>query len=303
MDNASEIFSTAAGGNTLSFSQSPFDTNGAERANSGIDFRHVFGLAFIYELPFYKGQQGILGHVLGGWQLNSTYRYSTGQPYQTIETRFADPFSSSLCDPTATLSGTFDACRPILGNAGLPLNSVGQYCDGTPFTCVIDPTTGTAEPLGTIFQFGDPCFGTFVPASGTTPASGCTPTVISGAHWIVNDNAAAQFLGSPFRGVPRNTLRGEPISTVNMGVFKDVRISERVKVQLQAQAFNLLNTMFRGNPDPVLDDVLAGTPPPFQSVAYNFSGGGNNLEGGGSSNALNDGISRRRLTFGLKLIF
>ena len=297
MDNASEIFSTAAGGNTLSFAQNPFDTSRGERANSGIDFRHIFGLAFIYELPFYKGQNGFLGHVLGGWQLNSTYRYSTGQPYTTIETRFADPLSGSLCDPTATLSGTYDACRPILGNASLPLNSVGIYCDGSAFTCA--DSSGNPLALGTLIPFGDPCFESLA-FTGTSCPVGAP---ISSAHWIVNNNTAAQILGSPFRGVPRNTLRGQPISTVNMGVFKDLKISERVKVQLQAQAFNLLNTMFLGNPDPVLDDVLAGTPPPFQSVAYNFSGGGNNLEGGGSSNTTNDGIGRRRLTFGLKLVF
>jgi hypothetical protein len=268
LDNASEIFSTAAGGNTLSFAQNPFDTNRAERGNSGIDFRHLFGLALVYELPFYKGQQGLLGHVLGGWQLNSTYRYSTGQPYTTIQ--FHD---SGVCDPTSTMSAFYDACRPILSNPGAPLFASGFCTDPTLPDCGIsDFVTGAA-------------------------------TTMSAVHWILNDDTAAAFFGSPYKGVGRNTLRGQPISTVNLGVFKNVKISERVKLQFQAQAFNLLNTMFLGNPDPVLDDVGAGTPPPFQSVAYNFSGGGNNLEGGGSSNATNDGIGRRRLTFGLKLVF
>ncbi|HZQ22858.1 MAG TPA: TonB-dependent receptor [Terriglobales bacterium] len=291
MDNASEIYSTVAGGNTLSFAQNPFNTDRGERGNSGIDFPNVFGLAFIYDLPMYKGQQGWKGHVLGGWQLNSTYRYSTGQPYTTVQTRFADPFSSSLCDPTSVLSGTYDACRPILSNTSLPLDSVGIYCDGTVNTCLNG--SGAALPIGTLVQYGDPCFET-----GT-----CAVTPISAAHWIVNNNTAATLLGTPFRGVGRDTLRGQPISTVNFGLFKNTKLTEKVTLQLQANVFNLLNTQYRGTPDPVLDDVLAGTPPPFQSTAYNFSGGGNNLEGGGNSNVTNDGIGRRRLTLGAKIIF
>ena len=128
-------------------------------------------------------------------------------------------------------------------------------------------------------------------------------------HWIQNENNAAAFFGSPFLGTPRNTLRGDAVSTANLAVFKNFKFGERVSLQFQAQAFNVLNHMFRGVPDPVLDDVTlggaAGIPRAFQSTAYNFSGGGNNLEGGGSStaNATFDGIGRRRLLFGLKIIF
>jgi len=85
----------------------------------------------------------------------------------------------------------------------------------------------------------------------------------------------------------------------------DFKIGERVTLQFQAQAFNLLNTQYRGAPDPVIDDVTLGPPPAFNSTAYNFNGGGNNLEGGGNSSAnlTYDGIGRRRLLFGLKLLF
>jgi hypothetical protein len=80
IDNASEVFSTVGGGNTLGYSQSPFNPGGPERANAGTDFPHVAGVAIVYDLPFYKGQHGFLGHVMGGWQINTTYRYTSGQP-------------------------------------------------------------------------------------------------------------------------------------------------------------------------------------------------------------------------------
>jgi carboxypeptidase family protein/TonB-dependent receptor-like protein len=270
IDNASEIFSTISGGNTLSFAQNPFDTNRAERANSGLDFPHLVGVTMVYELPFHKSQTGLLGHLLGGWQLNTAYRYATGQPYTTIQFH-----NSNLCDPTSTLSGTYDACRPFVSNAGAALNTAGFCTDETLSDCgIADFVTGN-------------------------------PTTLSAVHWVLNDNTAAAFFGSPFAGTPRNTLRGQPISTANLSIYKNTKIGERFTLQFQATAFNIMNTQFRGVPDPVLDDVVAATPPPFQSTAYNFNGGGNNFEGGGtfSSSLTYDGLSRRRLMFGLKLIF
>jgi len=263
IDNASEVFSTVGGGNTLAYAQNPFNPGEAERANSGIDFPHIVGVAVVYNLPFYKAQHGLLGHVLGGWQVNTTYRYTSGQPYTTIQ-RFVN---GSLCDPTGNFGGIYDACRPIVSNAGAPLDTVGQYaCTGlTASTCSLsDFVTGL-------------------------------PTTASAVHWIQNSPAAAIVYGTPFAGVGRNTLRGQDISTANLAFFKNIKVNERLTAQFQAQAFNVLNTQFRGVPDPILDDVTRGS---FQNTNFNSNGG---LTFAG--NIITDGIGRRRLLFGLKLIF
>jgi carboxypeptidase family protein/TonB-dependent receptor-like protein len=285
IDNASEVFSTLAGGNTLAYAQNPFAPGAPERANSGIDFPHVVGVTVVYDLPFYKGQHGYAGHVLGGWQVNTTYRYTSGQPYTAIQ-RYA---TGSLCDPTAVFGGQLDACRPILSNASLPIASVGQYCDGTLATCPTSAGAKTAEPLGTLVSFTDPCLGT-----GNGKGQ-CAVTPITGAHWIHNDPTAAKVVGTPYAGVGRDTLRGQPISAANLAVFKNIKINERVTAQFQAQAFNVLNTQFLGVPDPILDDVATGK---FQSTAFNSNGGGTF-----AGNINTDGIGRRQLLFGLKMIF
>ena len=221
IDNTSEVFSTLGGGNTLGYAQNPFDTSASERANSGIDFPHVVGVAVVYDLPFYKAQHGLLGHVLGGWQVNTTYRYTSGQPYTTIQL-YAN---GSLCDPMGNFGGNYDACRPIVANAAAPLATVGQYnCTGTTAsTCSLtDFVTGL-------------------------------PTTANAVHWIQNNPAAAIVYGTPFAGVGRNTLRGQDISTANLAFFKNIKISEKWTAQFQAQAFNVMNTQFRGVPDPILD--------------------------------------------------
>ena len=282
MDNSSDVFSTAAAGSTVSFAQNPFNTDRGERGNSGFDYRNIFGLAFTYDLPFYKEQHGAIGRLLGGWEMNTTYRYASGQPFTVIQ--FAG--DSTYCDSTGALSAFYDACRPIVSNPAAPLNSVGICTDPAAADCgIID---GAA----------------FLQSGGTT----VVPTTMRAVHWIQNEDNAALFFGSPFKGTPRNTLRGQPISTVNFSMYKNIKVRENLTFQFQAVAFNVLNTQYRGAPDPVLDDVGVNTPgvgPAFLSTAYNFDGGGNNLEGGGnaSANLTYDGLTRRRLLFGLKLIF
>ena len=267
IDNASEVYNTAAGGNTLAFAQNPFDVQNAERGLSGIDYPHVFGLAFIYDFPFYKYQNGWSGRLLGGWQMNTTYRYTSGQPYTTIQSRVAGS-GTSFCDPTAVLSGFYDACRPILSNPAAKIDSIGICTDSTMSDCGIsDYVSGN-------------------------------PTTMQAVRWIVNDNTAAEFFKTPFAGAGRDILRGQNISTVNLSMLKNTKITERLTLQFRATAYNLFNTQFRGVPDPLLDDVFGSPFGSFQNTLFNTNGG-NTFAG----NINTDGIGIRRLEFGAKLIF
>jgi hypothetical protein len=264
IDNASEVFSTLAGGNTLAQAQDPFNTGAAERANSGTDFPNIVGVAVVYDLPFYKDQHGVSGHVLGGWQLNTTYRFTSGQPYSVIQ-RYV---SGSLCDPGGDFAADgVDTCRPVLANPSAPITSVGQ------FTC-----SGTTASTCSLADFV-----TGAPAS------------LDSVHWVHNDPNAAIYYGTPFAGVGRNTLRGTPISTANLSVFKNIRMTERVTAQFQATAYNVMNTQFRGVEDPILDDVANGK---FLTNSFNVNGGGTF-----AGNIITDGIGQRRLFFGVKFLF
>jgi outer membrane receptor protein involved in Fe transport len=274
IDNASEVYSNIAGGATLAIPQNPFDISRGERAVSGIDYPHVVGLTFIYDLPFFKGQQGFAGKVLGGWQLNSTYRYTTGQPYTTIQIRSnltTGALSGSLCDSRGSLSTFYDACRPFVSNPSAPLGAAGVCTDSTAGDC------GIAD------------YNSFVNA-GTV-----VPTTLTAVHWIVNDLNSAKFFGSPFSGTHRNTLRGQPISTANMSIFKNTRLTEKLTLELRATAFNVMNTQFLGVPDPLLDDIASGS---FQNTHFNTNAGSTF-----AGNTTTDGINIRRLEFGAKFKF
>ena len=57
--------------------------------------------------------------------------------------------------------------------------------------------------------------------------------------------------------VERNQFFGPGYHVVNFGLFKDFPITERVKFQLRAQAYNVFNTPQFTNPDGDIHDGLA----------------------------------------------
>jgi len=270
LDNSSEIFSTSAGGTTVAGAQNPFDISRGEKALSGLDFPKTASLYLIYELPFYKGQHGFLGKLLGGYQTNATWRFSSGQLWTpTQSTRF----SNSACQ------NTFDAsfyghstCRPFAGSPSAPVDTVGQC------TSTVLPNCGLVD-----YFTGGP---------------------ITAARWIYNDNTAAQFFGTPYGNVSRNPgVRGQAVSAVNFSVFKTTKMTERVSLRLEAQVYNLFNHRFLGVPDPVIDDQNLANGGPFGTNVLNTSGGINPIGNGGYTNATLSGLGRRRMVLGAKVTF
>lgn len=103
IDDASEIFNPSSG--EVAVSQDSFNRR-ADRARSTYDRPHRFSGNVVYELPYYREQRGFLGHVLGGWQVNSFFTFQSGAPFTVL----------NGSDPTGALSGIAglvgDAIRP-----------------------------------------------------------------------------------------------------------------------------------------------------------------------------------------------
>lgn len=47
---------------------------------SEFDARHIAVINYLYELPFFRGQSGVAGKVLGGWQISGVSQFQTGLP-------------------------------------------------------------------------------------------------------------------------------------------------------------------------------------------------------------------------------
>jgi len=259
MDTVSDVFNSAAAG-SLAIGPNPFDQSGPEHGLSSFDSPHAFSAIAIYDLPFFRDQQGIFGHVLGGWSTNLTYRYQTGVPWTPNQDKQTNGTTGNLCDPTNLLSSLTDACRPFVGNKDAPFTSIGQVVSNR----LVDANTGQ-------------------------------PVSINQVRYIINDLNAVRFLGrTPFQGVARNTERSDYVSTVNMSVFKNSKITERVTLQFQTIAYNVLNRQFLGTPGVFI------TRSNFGDWGAKDNGGGPT---GNSASPLVTGVGRRRVEFGLKVLF
>ena len=112
-------------------------------------------------------------------------------------------------------------------------------------------------------------------------------------HFVVNGPGAAKLFGSPFGSSPRNALKGPAINVMNLGVFKNTNVMERIKVQFRAEFFNVLN-----HPSPGYGDgSLAG-----DSIPDIFIGDAS-FAGSAFADKNDMTLNRRVIQFGLRIIF
>jgi outer membrane receptor protein involved in Fe transport len=143
LDNESEVFITSGGS---SFWQNVFDPR-SDRGPSAFDRRQRFSLAYVYDLPAFRGHS-FLTAILGGWSTSGTIAFATGTP-QNIYLGY---------DQNGDFHGGDD--RPTWGNPSAPLN-YSSACLNDP-TCItgvgfddgsgnlVDINTGAP---GTVNQF------------------------------------------------------------------------------------------------------------------------------------------------------
>jgi hypothetical protein len=262
IDNVSEIYATLAGGNTTNFSQSPFDLTRAERGVSGLDYPQLASVYAIFELPHVGGANTLSDRLLGGWQINPVWRYASGQPYTVIESAAGD---NVLCDPTEVSGST--TCRPILNNRHAPIDTVGQCTNPGAAGCgMVNYYTGAAV---------DP----------------------NSVHWVRNDDASAEYYGTPFAGGGRNQQRGQSINNANLALLKTFKVNERVSIEMRGTAYNVMNRQYRGTPGVNIDGGnFKDAGGPFGNTFFNPSGGG-------QTNSVFSGIDRRRIELGGKVRF
>ncbi|HEX3893118.1 MAG TPA: carboxypeptidase regulatory-like domain-containing protein [Terracidiphilus sp.] len=80
----------------------------------------VFEANYVWDLPFYKTQQGLVGHLLGGWELSGITSMVSGSSFQA--TQPGDPFA-------CTADATTGLCAAGTG-ANMGLNGIGLAENG-----------------------------------------------------------------------------------------------------------------------------------------------------------------------------
>ncbi len=225
IDNASEVFSFFE----VASPQNPFNINAGEKGLSGFDRRHAFSMNFIYDFPFMKDQKGILGKTLGGWQVNGTYFLANGQRYSVNQFCLASCLGNGYSDTAwdGAFVGALDSVRPFLGNPNAPRSQAGiSQIDA--FLLFGGAVAPVVDPNG-FYSYNE------LNVNGRAVA-----VTRDQVRYIFNGPGAAKIFGTPY-GIGRGSEVGPRLNNLNLGIFKNIRLTERVRFQFRADVFNALN--------------------------------------------------------------
>jgi hypothetical protein len=254
IDNSSEVYSTFGGGNSNSFAANPFNSDVAERGISGISIPQVASASFVYDVPFFEKQNGFIGKLLGGFQLNGVWTYDVGQPVTPYFVDYAQayvgsgpssyPGLSNYCDGNfaAGFNSYVSSCRPVVSNKNAPIQATGIYLSPDSATNVWGVAPGYYT-LGSALNY----FLNGAPAP--------TPTSPDAVHYLWNNTDIADVQGNPFVGDGRGNLRANGWDKIDASIYKNIKLREALNLQLQFSAYNVLNKRLLGTNDPELDDT------------------------------------------------
>ncbi|MGH9946865.1 MAG: carboxypeptidase regulatory-like domain-containing protein [Pyrinomonadaceae bacterium] len=235
LDTASDIFEQVP--------QDSFDRN-ADRARSSYDRPHRLSGNIVYELPFFRKQEGFAGKLLGGWQVNSFFNFQTGAPFS--------PLNGS--DPAGALEGFGgNAIRPnVFTNLDVSRISTAQLF-------IINQqlraqAIAQAQQIFNALPSG-PCI------PGFLPGPPLPFTLFSAPRGRITCGAQGRTLVIDFNGVlegqrvgnaGRNILRADGLRLVDIGIIKNTQIGENVRVQFWTDLFNAFNSRNFGIPSGIV---------------------------------------------------
>lgn len=232
MDNISEVYSNNSYGSVV-LAQDPFNTNGGERALSNNNVPEALSVNLSWTMPWLKGTSHWHNRVGGGWTVGAFEVVQTGRPMTVLQSNLnVNPLEDSAA---VSLIGGSDELRPFLANPNAPLRTVGEFLSN----------------------------GSLVNLANTSQQ-----VAFSSVHWIYNTLAADQYFGTPF-GVARNTLTGPSLQQLNLSIYKNFSVTEKLKMQIRAEATNALNHVNYPLPNLNAD---SGTATTFLNDTYGEAG-------------------------------
>jgi Carboxypeptidase regulatory-like domain/TonB dependent receptor len=131
--------------------------------------------------------------------------------------------------------------RHILG--GWQLNGVFRWVSGAPFTPTADATSCNCPGNGN--------YATVVAPVRYLGGTG------RGELWVDRTSFQAPAANS-FGTAGRNSLRGPGFKNYDLSLFRNLRLSERIRLELRGEAYNLTNSPRWGNPVSNINDANFG---------------------------------------------
>jgi hypothetical protein len=121
--------------------QNPYDL-ASEYGLAALDRRHILTANYVYELPFYRTQQGFIGKILGGLQTSGIVTYQSGLPLTATFGGY-DPAGIGFLGPSASGPRPDQIGNPNQGGA----RTQAQWFNTAAFQTTF-PATGVANNAG-----------------------------------------------------------------------------------------------------------------------------------------------------------
>jgi hypothetical protein len=170
---------------------------------STLNTPQMFVASYVYDLPFYRNQNGFVGKALGGWEISGITTIQTGQSLSI--TQGSDPFGA-VSVPTSVgdcvISATVTSCPLYPGGLGM------------------------TRPGSTVQVRADQILSN---ASGPKTA----------AHFF-NTAAFTDAVGH-FGTSPVGAIYGPGLQVWDISLIKNTKIAERLNMQLRLETFNAFN--------------------------------------------------------------
>ena len=224
LTNSQNDFSTAP--------QNVYNIN-ADYGRTAYDRTNILTFNGVYELPWYRDQKGLVGHLVGGWELSGIYTIDSGLPLTVTESSGGGTMCY-VC--SATGGGATQVSFLGLANGGQINDSAGLGIMNSP-----DPAS-------------------LRPNMVANPNDGHGGRIHTRQNWFyrpafVSPLASVPQVGNEKRGV----IQGPGFNRLDLGLFRNFKITEALNFQLRGEAYNALNHTNLQNPSVSATSSAFGT--------------------------------------------
>ncbi len=187
----------------------------ADYGRASDDRKLILTLDGVYEVPWFKEQKGLAGHLLGGWEVSAIYAANSGLPL-TVAASGGSTINYNLPGGVPGLNGSTTG-GTVNDNAGLSV--LGNTNAGLRPNQIANPNQGYGIRLH----------------AGKNPNQSSTPWFYTGA--FTAQNPSSNVPGTAKRG----TINGPGFQRADLGIFRNFRLYDRLVFQFRGEAFNVAN--------------------------------------------------------------
>jgi hypothetical protein len=177
-------------------------------SSSDFDRPHVFTISYVYQFPSFKVASHLVDRLANGWGIQGVTVAQSGEPFSVI-------------DFSGTAASIYFSADDFITNPILPL---------APGISPQQATSGKINPYVNPNDFSVPLL-----APGQSGVPPCGPTV-GGTSSNFCDTVETGYGGNG-----RNIFRAPFQTRFDLSIFKNIKVTERVALKFQADAFNIFN--------------------------------------------------------------